>query len=202
MEKMNAAAEALRKKGYLVECFATKEDAAAYVSSALDHTVIGIGGSATVEQMGLYPLLETRNTVYWHALPHDGMTVPETRLAACRAAVYISSANAVSEDGIIINIDGTGNRTSAIAYGPQKVYFVVGQNKIAKDYESAMYRARNVAAPLNAQRLHRKTPCAVRGDRCYDCSSPERICRNFSVFYEKPNGAEYHVILIGEDLGF
>ena len=126
----------------------------------------------------------------------------ETRTAAVRADIYISSVNGIAETGEIINIDNTGNRVAAVSYGPKTVYLIVGKNKIAPDYESALFRARNVASPLNAQRLNRKTPCAVNGDRCYDCNSPERICRNLSVLWEKPIGAEYEVNLINEDLGY
>lgn len=202
MNKINILEENLRKKGYLVACFDTKEEAAAYLNKELDQTVIGIGGSQTVAQMKLYPLLAAHNTVYWHDEKPENMTVMETRQAAFRAPNYISSVNAVSVYGDIVNIDATGNRVAAISFGPDDVYFVIGCNKITDDFESAMYRARNVAAPLNAKRLNRKTPCAIRADRCYDCKSPERICRNFSVFHERPTGARYHVILINQALGY
>ena len=82
------------------------------------------------------------------------------------------------------------------------MYLVVGKNKIAPTLEAAIYRARNIAGPLNAKRLKRKTPCALNADRCYDCNSPERICRNLSVLWEKPTGAEYEIILIDEELGY
>jgi NAD-dependent dihydropyrimidine dehydrogenase PreA subunit len=91
---------------------------------------------------------------------------------------------------------------SSIFYGHQKVYLIVGKNKLEKDYDSALYRARNVASPRNAKRLGVKTPCAVNGDRCYDCDSPERICRGLSVLWEKPTKGEYEIVLIDEDLGF
>ena len=122
--------------------------------------------------------------------------------AASKAEIYISSVNGISEQGEIINIDNTGNRVAAISFGPSKVYLVLGSNKVTKDFESAMSRARNIAAPLNAKRLNRKTPCAVQADRCYDCNSPERICRNLSVLWSKPTGAEYEIILIDEKLGY
>lgn len=202
VEKIKELSESLETKGYLVECFASKEEAAEYMDKAIDNTSVGIGGSETVRQMGLFELLTKHNTVYWHAKTPENMTVAETRLAATKAAVYISSVNGISMQGDIINIDGTGNRVAGISYGPDDVYFVVGKNKIADDYEAAMYRARNVAAPLNAKRLNRNTPCAVKGDRCYDCKSPERICRNFSIFRECPSGRKYHLILINEELGF
>jgi len=194
--------EALEKKGYQVHCFDTKEQAAAYLNAKIHGKTVGIGGSVTVQQMGLYHLLAAHNTVYWHAEKPDGMTVMETRRAANRSEVYISSVNGISEDGVIVNIDNTGNRTSAISFGADIVYLVIGENKIAPDYASALYRARNIAAPKNAQRLKIKTPCAVKGDRCYDCNNPARICRNLSVLWNKPTGADYEIILIREDLGY
>ena len=141
-------------------------------------------------------------SVYWHDEKPDHMTIMETRTAASRAEIYISSVNAISENGEIVNIDNTGNRVAAISYGPSKVYLLVGSNKVTKNLETAIYRARNIASPLNAKRLNRKTPCAINGDRCYDCNSPERICRNLSVLWTKPTGAEYEFILIQESLGY
>ena len=102
----------------------------------------------------------------------------------------------------LINIDGTGNRVASTLYGHKKVWFVVGRNKLAPTYEEALWRARNIAAPKNAQRLKRKTPCAVKADHCYDCKSPERICRGLAVLWARPNATEeMEVVLIGEALG-
>jgi len=202
MERLQKLAEVLMNQGYMVRCFASKEDAVMYLDRELDQKVIGIGGSQTVRQMGLFSSLETHNTVYWHDEKPENMTVAETRRAAACAPVYISSVNAVSENGDIVNIDATGNRVAAISFGPEDIYLIIGKNKITEDYESAVFRARNVAAPLNAKRLHRNTPCALNADRCYDCRNPERICRIFSVLRCKPAGARYHVILINEDLGY
>ena len=126
----------------------------------------------------------------------------ETRTAATRSEIYISSVNGISEAGDIVNIDNTGNRVAAISYGPQKVYRLVGENKVTTTLDEAIYRARNIAGPRNAQRLQRRTPCAIKGDKCYDCNSPERICRNLCVMWDKPTGAEYEIILINEELGY
>ena len=110
--------------------------------------------------------------------------------------------NGLAETGEIVNIDGNCNRVAASMFGPKRVYYVVGINKIAPDFEKALWRARNVAAPKNAQRLGKKTPCAVKADRCYDCKSPERICRGLSVLWRKPTGFEQaEVVLIEEELG-
>lgn len=202
MNRLEELADNLKKKGYLAECFENKEAAVEYINKELDGTTIGIGGSQTVKQMGLFGKLAAHNTVYWHDQKPDNMTVMETRQAAFRSPVYISSVNGISMEGDIINIDGTGNRVAAISFGPSRVYFVVGRNKIESTYDEAYYRARNIAAPLNAKRLNRKTPCAVNADKCYDCKSPDRICRNFCIFRECPSGIEYHVILINEELGY
>ncbi len=202
MNKIEILAENLRAMSYIVECFENKEAAVEFMDKELDNTTIGIGGSQTVAQMNLYPALAAHNTVHWHDKCNDPSEAVKIRQAAFRSPVYISSVNAVSLQGDIINIDATGNRVGAISFGPDDIYLLIGVNKITDDYNSAMFRARNVAAPLNARRLNRKTPCAVKADKCYDCSSPERICRNFCVFRECPYGAKYHVILINEELGY
>lgn len=192
----------LENKGYKVTIVKNKEDAAAYINEQIDKKTVGLGGSVTIHDMDLYEILSTHNKVYWHDKKPEDMTVMETRTAASRAEVYISSVNGISEAGEIVNIDNTGNRVAAISYGPKKVYLVIGFNKVAPNLEQTIYRARNIASPLNAKRLNRKTPCAVKGDRCYECNSPERICRNLSVLLQKPTGAEYEIVLIDEELGY
>ena len=192
----------LKNKGYVVHTFDTKESAAEYLDGQIDGRTVGFGGSVTLREMGLFGLLSGHNNVIWHDEKPENMTIPEARSAASRAEIYISSVNGISTDGDIVNIDNTGNRVAAISYGPSRVYLVFGVNKIAEDLDSAIYRARNVAAPLNAKRLNRKTPCALNADRCYDCKSPERICRNLSVLWDKPTGAEFEIIIINESLGY
>lgn len=195
----------LKARGYTVACFGTASEAVKYLDGQIDQKTVGIGGSMTIDQMGLFEALQSHNTVSWHQkmqqMP-EGKTSQEVRAAANASAVYISSVNGLAETGEIINIDGTCNRVSAILYGHEKVYLVIGRNKLAKDYDSALYRARNIASPLNAKRLGVKTPCAAKGDKCYDCNSPERICRCLSVMWEKPMSGEFEVILIDEDLGY
>ena len=125
-----------------------------------------------------------------------------TYAEAAAAPVYLTSANALAETGEIINIDGIGNRVASLIFGHEEVYFVVGRNKIAPDYDAALWRARNVAAPKNARRLGKKTPCAVRGDKCYNCKSPDRICRALAVLWERPTGVgRAEVVLIDQELG-
>ena len=196
--------ENLERLGYLVQVFDTKEAAAAYLDSRIDSTTVGFGGSASLEEMSLYEKLAAHNTVYWHWRMRDGMTDKDMRMAERGAAIYVSSMNGLAETGEIINIDGNGNRVADIQYGHERVYLVAGINKLAPDFDAALWRARNIAAPRNAQRLGCRTPCAVRADRCYNCQSPARICRGLSVLWEKPSnsGGVYEVLLVNEELGY
>ncbi len=201
MEKLK---QSLVERGYTVSAFRSATEATAYLNEQIDNTSVGIGGSVTVGEMGLYPLLKAHNKVVWHG---DKETVAKLGNKAVRdlaidTEVYISSVNAMTVDGVIINIDYTGNRIGAMCYGHKKVYLLVGKNKIASDFKKALWRARNIASPKNAQRLGRKTPCAVKGDKCYDCKSPERICNGFLVFERAMAGAETEVVLIEEELGY
>lgn len=188
--------------GYKVSCFETAAEAAQYMDSQIDKKTVGFGGSVTLEQMGLYELLEKHNQVSWHQRMPEGKSSQEVRMEANAASVYISSVNAIAETGEIINIDGMGNRVASIFYGHKKVYLVAGENKIEKDYDAALYRARNVAAPLNAKRLGSATPCAAEGKQCFDCKSPGRICRGLFVLWGKPMASDYEIILIHENLGY
>ena len=190
----------LEARGFRVSVFATAAEAADYLDSAIDNTSVGFGGSVTLEKMGLYERLERHDRVNWHWRPTvDGA---DARQAAMTAEHYITSVNGLAETGELINIDGTGNRVASTLYGHKKVWFVVGRNKLAPTYEEALWRARNIAAPKNAQRLGRKTPCAVKADRCYDCKSPERICRGLVVLWEAIGSMEMEVVLVDEALGY
>ena len=190
----------LEARGFRVSVFATAAEAADYLDSAIDNTSVGFGGSVTLEQMGLYERLERHDRVNWHWRPTvDGA---DARQAAMTAEHYITSVNGLAETGELINIDGTGNRVASTLYGHKKVWFVVGRNKLAPTYEEALWRARNIAAPKNAQRLKRKTPCAVKADHCYDCKSPERICRGLVVLWEAIGSKEMEVVLVDEALGY
>lgn len=192
----------LTARGYTVSCFETVTEATTYLSAQIDGTSVGFGGSVTLEELGLYEVLSTHNEVFWHQRIPAGKTSMEIRNAANAAEVYVSSVNAIAETGEIVNIDGVGNRLASILYGHKKVYLIAGVNKLAPDCDSALYRARNVAAPKNARRLCKKTPCAAEANRCYDCRSPERICRALSVLWEVPMSGEYELVLIDENLGY
>lgn len=192
----------LKKNGFQVACFETKEEAADYLDHCIDNATVGFGGSVTLQEMGVYERLAAHNQVFWHWAAPTGTSIDHIYNKAQTAEIYLSSVNGISETGEIVNIDGIGNRISSIQYGHKKVFFIVGANKIAPDYESAVYRARNIAAPKNAQRLKKKTPCAAKADKCHNCDSPERICRGLSVLWKKPWNTEYEVLLIQEPLGY
>ena len=189
----------LTRRGYTVRRFPTARQAADYLDSVIDQTSVAFGGSVTLDQMGLYDRLAAHNNVIWHWKTEDKLTA---RYQAMTTDMYITSANGLAETGELINIDGIGNRVAATLFGHKKVWFVVGRNKLAPTYDEALWRARNIAGPKNAQKLHKKTPCAIKADRCYDCKSPDRICRGLAVLWEAVTSMEMEVVLIDEELGF
>lgn len=192
----------LEARGFRVSVHESAAAATAYLDAAIDGKTVGFGGSVTLDVMGVYERLATHNTCYWHWRVGEGEDAKSLRDRGNAAAVYLSSVNGLAETGEVINIDGTANRVAAILYGHERVYLVVGKNKIAPDYEKALHRARHIASPKNAHRLGANTPCAANADRCYDCKSEGRICRTLSVLWEKPNGADMEILLIDEELGY
>ena len=189
----------LKARGFDACYFEKSQDAVSYLTSSLKNETIGFGGSMTLEALNLFKLLSENNSVFshWSQEPADA------RKKSAEAEVYITSANAVAQTGEIINIDGTGNRVASTLFGKKKVYIIIGVNKIAEDYDKALWRARNIASPLNARRLNKNTPC-VKGElKCYDCKSPERICRALVVLWNKMSGMEkLEVVIINEELGY
>ena len=199
MADMEKTGKNLEGRGFRVHRFASGTEAAEFLVQTLHGTSIGIGGSVTIDTLGVYDRLCGSNEVFWHWKNH----APETRERAGKAETYLCSANGVSENGEIVNIDGFGNRVAGTIYGPERVFLVVGRNKIAPDLTGAIDRARNIAAPLNARRLNRHTPCAVGEPRCRDCRSPEKVCGVMTVFFMPPTSIkEFHAILVDEDLGY
>ena len=189
----------LEDRGFQVKTFPSAAEAAAYLDSAIDGASVAFGGSMTLQQMGLQEKLSSHNQVLWH---WGGG--PEVLREAAAAQVYVTSANGLAETGEIINIDGTGNRAASTLYGHQRLIFVIGRNKLAPTCDEALWRARNISAPKNAQRLNLKTPCAAKGDRCYDCKSPQRICRGLVILWRPTMGIteSTEVVLVDEDLGY
>ena len=202
MESVMKTAEALRKRGYDVSCFETGEDAAAYIDSKIDGFTVGFGDSETIMSLSLYERLSSHNEVYDPKHPREGKGFYDTARICLTTEIFLTSVNGIAETGEMVNIDGTGNRVAGSLYGHRKVYFVAGRNKISPNLEEAAQRARNVAAPKNAARHQYKTPCAVHEDRCYDCSSPNRICNAQVIYWRKMNHMDMEVVLINEDLGF
>ena len=160
------------------------------------------GGSMTIREMGIPQALKERKTL--EVLDRDEVTdrteVVKIYERAFTADVYLSSANAISEDGVIVNIDGNGNRVAAITWGPKKVIFVISLNKVAQTVEAALARARSTAAPINSARFDIKTPCQTDGV-CHNCNSPESICNYVHFLRNSPHG-KHVVVLVGEDFGY
>ena len=162
-------------------------------------STVTMGGAMSVHENGLVKALTEGN---YNFIDRDAVEDKRAAmLAAYDADFYLMSANAMTEDGILVNIDGNSNRVSAIAQGPRKVVFIVGMNKICDDVDGAMKRARNVAAPINAQRFGLNTPCAKTGS-CMNCKSPDTICCQFLITRFSRHPGRIHVILVNDDLGF
>ena len=158
-----------------------------------------MGGGMSVHEIGLVEALKNGNYTF---IDRDEIADKRAAmLAAYDADVFLSSCNAITNDGVLVNIDGNANRVSAIAQGPKKVVMIVGMNKVCGDLDGAMKRARNVAAPINAQRFGLSTPCAKTG-ACLDCKSPDNICCQFLITRFSRHAGRIHVILVGEELGF
>ena len=197
MQAFETVKQNLIERGYQVRVFATGREAALYLDSIVDGMSVGIGGSSTIKDIGVFELLASHNTVFWHWIQEPA----EARKNAMQTTVYLTSVNALAESGEMINIDGVGNRISSTLFGHQKVYYVIGKNKLMPSYEDAVWRARNVAAPHRAQQLGAKTPCAERADRCYDCSCSGRICRAMVTLWGPMSGMDAEVLLVDEDIG-
>ena len=182
----------------------TAKEAVSKVSSLInDGDTVTWGGSATVRDIGLPEFLKSRGTL--NILDRDSVPTPEEKqqmyLQAFSADVYLTSANAISEDGVIVNIDGNGNRVAAITWGPKKVIFIIGINKVSPTIESALERARNIAAPVNAKRFDIKTPCKTDG-KCHNCNSADCICSYVHFLRNSRNQGRHVVVLVGENLGY
>lgn len=164
-----------------------------------ENSSVSMGGAVSVHEVGVVKALKEGN--YRFIDREEFEDKREAMLLAYDADVFLSSANAITEDGILVNIDGNSNRVSAIAQGPKKVIFIVGMNKVCDDVDGAMKRARNVAAPINAQRFGLSTPCAKTGS-CMNCKSPDTICCQFLITRYSRHTGRIHVILVNDNLGF
>ncbi len=160
---------------------------------------VTMGGGVSVAEIGLVKALKEGS--YNFIDRNDYEDKRKAMLLAYDADVFLASCNAITEDGVLVNIDGNANRVSAIAHGPKKVVMIVGMNKVCSDVDGAMKRARNVAAPINAQRFGLSTPCAKTG-ACMNCKSPDTICCQFLITRFSRHAGRIHVILVNDNLGF
>lgn len=189
--------ESRNMTGYYAQ---TKEEALRLALSLIpEGCTVTNGGSMSIREIGLVDALSNGNYNY---VDRDNYADKRAAaLLAYDADVYLGSANAVSEDGILVNIDGNSNRVSAYAFGPKKLVLIVGMNKIADDLDGAMKRARSEAATINAQRFGLSTPCTNTG-KCFDCKSPDTICCQFLITRYSRHKDRIHVILVNDELGF
>ena len=182
----------------------TGKEAVEKVSELIeDGSTVTWGGTMTVRDLGIPDALRDRGTlkVLDRDLAVDREEQLQIYLKAFTADVYLTSANAISEDGVIVNVDGNGNRVAAISWGPKKVIFVVGLNKVANTTEAALARARSTASPINAQRFDINTPCRVDG-MCHNCNSPDSVCSYIHILRNSRNKGRHVVVLVSEDLGY
>ena len=183
---------------------ATAEEAVKKVSELIeDGSSVTWGGTMTVRDLGIPDALRNRGTL--EVLDRDLVETPEEKqamyLRAFSTDVYLTSANAISEDGVIVNIDGNGNRVAAITWGPKKVIFVIGLNKVTQNVEAALARARSTASPINAARFDIQTPCQQDG-QCHNCNSPQSICNYVHFLRNSSKPGRIIVVLVGENLGY
>ncbi|HCL80034.1 MAG TPA: lactate utilization protein C [Synergistaceae bacterium] len=198
------AVEALKRNRFEAEYCATKEEAAKKLLSLIpEGASVGFGGSWTVKALGVSETLaKGGHALYDHGVP--GLTNEEKldlRRKQLTCDVFLSGTNAVTLDGELVNVDGSGNRVAAMIFGPKRVVVVAGANKIVRDLAEAFDRIETKAAPLNNKRLGLKNPCTETGT-CMDCQSATRICNVTTIIEKKPGGADFHVLVVGEELGF
>lgn len=206
--RLETAAKALRKNNFAAHVVNTAAQAKELVINTLipecKPASVAFGGSATLDDSGVYEavkglsglsIFDTRN----YSLPRPEML--ELRRQALLCDLFITGTNAVTDTGVLVNLDGTGNRVAALTFGPKKVIVLAGRNKLCSDEYAAMERIRDLAAPVNAARLKKKTPCATT-HRCEDCPSPERICNTWTITVKSAPKERTIVVLINEDLGF
>jgi len=203
-EKAKKAVERLVAHDFKAIYVKTKEEAVQEIRKQISPKQrIGVGGSLTLRELGILEKLEAEGyTIYNHWKPGlSRESMLEIRKSQMTSDLFLSSINAVTLNGELVNIDGIGNRVNSTVFGPGKVILVAGHNKIVDDVQEGIKRIKNVAAPLNARRLNIDVPCAKLG-RCVDCNSPNRICRVIVIHERKPSLTDIFIILVGEELGF
>lgn len=192
----------LKLRGFDARAFETVEELINEVKEEVKNDkTIGIGGSCSIDEIGLYDVLkELDKAIAWHWRP-DTKDTREILKKANSSDVYFSSSNAITEDGKIVNIDGNGNRVSALIFGPKKVIVIAGINKICRDLDDAMNRVKTIACPKNAKRVGSNAPCVETG-KCVNCFSKGRVCTVTTIHEMKPPTMEFKVFIVNKDLGY
>ena len=205
--KIDKILKALKRNGFEVFYFPVKEDA---VSKVLDiipsDALVGLGGSVTLREIGLPKSLRDRGNRladHWEARQRGASAeeILKIRRLQLNSDVFITSTNAITETGKLVNTDGTGQRVAAMIFGPKRVIVIAGINKIVSNLDEGLERVNNIAAPMNAKRLNRNPPCTITGV-CNDCDSKERGCNVTSIIHRKPANTNITVILVGNNLGY
>ena len=202
--RLDRVRRALEANGIEAVVADTGEDAARKALALVPNgATVGLGGSRTVEEIGLLEALRQGDYVLHDQYREDlsREVSMDIRKQGTHAECFVSGSNAITDDGKIVNTDGLGNRLAGFCFGPGTVIIVAGRNKVVQDLDAALDRIRNVAAPINARRFGAKTPCVETG-RCTDCDSPERICNLTLIIEKQRTKGRMHVILVNEDLGF
>ncbi len=204
---LDRASDSLRSNGFDVSAFDSVDVAVSKVLDLVDSgSEVGLGGSKTLRELGIPDSLRDKGfTVFDHWKAGDegasDEEILEIRREHLTSDVFISSSNAITETGELVNIDGIGQRVAAMIFGPKKVIIVAGVNKIVEDVDEAKKRVKNVATPMNAKRLGLKPPCTEKG-KCLDCKSESRICNITSVIHRQPPETKTHIILLNKRLGY
>jgi L-lactate utilization protein LutB len=206
-KRIDRTLNSLGKNGFDVHFVENSKEATSMILNMVPKgSLVGLGGSVTLREMKIPELLGDRGARvadHWEARKKgvSGDEVMSIRRQHLNSDVFITSTNALSEKGELVNIDGSGQRVAAMIFGPRKIIVVAGVNKIVRDLEEAIWRARNVASPMNAKRLDKNTPC-TEYMYCQDCESPDRICNVTTIVHRKPHNTDITVILVDEELGY
>lgn len=204
MTLLEKTINSLKKNRIASVVFESGNDVLEYLDSIIeDAAIVGVGDSVTLETIGIYDYLKNRNVVYLDKYDKTlgKLEKRELYLKNFNSDYFFSSANAISSDGKIYNMDGNGSRVAPIIYGPKKVLIISGINKIVKDEKDAVLRIKKIAAPRDAKRLEKKTPCSITGE-CMDCKSVDKICNYFSVIQGQFDDSRIKVIFVKQELGY
>ncbi|MBQ6712914.1 MAG: lactate utilization protein [Selenomonadales bacterium] len=200
----------LKKNNFSVYVAETKEEGAQIVCSLIDEgATIGVGGSVTIKELDILDELDAKgHLIFDHNKPGiSPQQLLDFRRRQLLCDVFLTSTNALTETGELVNIDGFGNRVAALSFGPKRVIVAAGINKLVPDVEAGIERVKNIAAPMNAKRLFevgrlKKAPPCVKTGHCIDCRGPERICTITNVTNRRPFLTDIHIVIIKEELGY